>query len=159
MARCPDCNKFVSLDSEQDPEVSIDVDGEGHVTGSFSIMNACQDCGTEMFTSEFDVNVSASDITRGEDEKTLESFLSECKAKAEEIEKNPDHGEDLEVELEVEESDMERTSRSEGKGRGTRTFYGARVGFTVKATFRGVTSEFEGSVEDDIQASSMDQQY
>ena len=174
MARCPDCNKFVSLDSEQDPEVSIDVDEEGHVTGSVQIANACEQCGTEMYTAEFDVNVSTSDITRSEDDKTLETFLSECKATKEQAEKDAAQRsldfpnlseaeagspEDLDVELEVEESDMERTSRSEGKGRGTRTFYGARVGFTVKATFRGATHEFEGSFEDDIQASSMDQQY
>ena len=161
MARCPDCNKFVSLDSEQDPECSLDVDESGEVSGSIQIANACAECGTEMFTAEFDASVDATGIVRTEDSKTLSDFLSECKTTVEDIEKDPDHdeGEDLEVDLEVEEADLERTDRYEGKGRGQRHFYGARVGFTVKATFRGATHEFEGSVEDDIQASSMDQQF
>lgn len=157
MARCPDCNKFVSTDSEQDPEVSIDVDENGEVTGSIQIANACAECGTEMHTADFDVCVDPNDITRSEDEKSLAAFLAECKQKKETGALPLD--EDDDIELEVDEGDTERTSRTEGNGRGTRTFYGARVGFTVKVTFRGVTSEFEGSVEDDIQASSMDQQY
>ena len=33
MARCPDCNKFVSLDSSQDPEVTVDVDGLASLLG------------------------------------------------------------------------------------------------------------------------------
>jgi hypothetical protein len=154
MARCPDCNKFVSLDSSQDPEVTIDVDETGEVTCAFQIANACEQCGTEMFTAQFDTSVSADGITRSEDSKTLAEFLGECKAKVAEGET-----EDDEIDLEVDESDLERTDRYEGKGRGQRHYYGAKVGFTVKATFRGVTHEFEGSVEDEIQASSMDQQY
>lgn len=161
MARCPDCNKFVSLDSSQDPEVTVDVDETGEVSCAFQIANVCEQCSTEMYTAEFDTSVDATAITRSEDSKSLAEFLSECKKKAEEILADPDadHDEDLEVDLEVDEGDLERTDRFEGKGRGQRHFYGARVGFTVKATFRGVTAEFEGSVEDDIQASSMDQQF
>jgi hypothetical protein len=157
MARCPDCNKFVSLDSEQDPECSLDVDESGEVTGSIQIANACAECGTEMFTAEFDAATGPDAIIRTEDSMTLADWLKRCQefkatgALAED--------EDDEIEMEVDEGDMERTTRTEGKGRGTRTFYGARVGFTVKVTFRGATSEFEGSVEDDIQASSMDQAY
>ncbi len=157
MARCPDCNKFVSLDSSQDPEVTIDVDETGEVTCAFQIANACEQCGTEMFTADFDTSVSADGITRSEDEKTLEKFLAECKAAKETGALAID--EDDEIDLEVDESDLERTDRFEGKGRGARHYYGAKVGFTVKVTFRGVTHEFEGSVEDEIQASSMDQQY
>jgi hypothetical protein len=157
MARCPDCNKFVSLDSSQDPEVTVDVDETGEVTCAFQIANACEQCGTEMYTAEFDTSVNADAIVRVEDSMTLADWLKRCQefkatgAMAED--------EDDEIDLEVDEGDLERTSRTEGKGRGTRTFYGARVGFTVKVTFRGATSEFEGSVEDDIQASSMDQQF
>jgi hypothetical protein len=193
MARCPDCNKFVSLDSSQDPEVTVDVDETGEVTCAFQIANACEQCGTEMYTAEFDTSVNADAIVRVEDSMTLADWLKRCQefkatgALAED--------EDDDIDLEVDEGDLERTSRTEGKlqpfdhelrspveydvnwecgyesvdtqrssrtegkGRGTRTFYGARVGFTVKVTFRGATSEFEGSVEDDIQASSMDQQF
>jgi len=160
MARYPDCNKFVSLDSSQDPEVTIDVDEDGEVTCAFEIANACEQCGTEMFTAQFDTSVSADAITRSEDEKTLAQFLTECKAKVAEVHGSEEDGaEDLGIDLEVDESDLERTDRFEGKGRGQRHYYGAKVGFTVKATFRGVTHEFEGYVEDEIQASSMDQQY
>ncbi len=157
MARCPDCNKFVSLDSSQDPECTLDVDESGNVSGSVQITNSCEQCGTEMFTAEFDVSLDASDLTRSEDDKTLADWLKRCQefkatgALAED--------EDDDIDIEVDEGDTERTTRTEGKGRGLKTFYGARVGFTVKVTFRGATSEFEGTFEDDIQASSMDQQY
>lgn len=44
--RCPDCNKFVSFDTDVEPDVSLDVADDGGVSGSCRIVNACADCGT-----------------------------------------------------------------------------------------------------------------
>lgn len=44
--RCPDCNKFVSFDTETDPEEeSIDVTPQGEVSAVVRIVNMCQECG------------------------------------------------------------------------------------------------------------------
>ncbi len=79
MARCPDCNKFVSYDTETEPEVenvSIDIPevekGEGAnatVSAEVRIVNNCADCGSEMaeamFELEGDVEIPAEHIGEG----------------------------------------------------------------------------------------------
>lgn len=70
-------------------------------------------------------------------------------------EKLPKYAPDLTVhELEIEEESSERTNRTEGKGRGRKTFYGASVEYRVNCSCKGF--EFAGILEDDIQASGMD---
>src|SRR5687767_14393235 len=54
--RCPDCNKFVSFDTEADPETNIDVAEDGAITGDVRIANNCQECGTELKEGTFDVD-------------------------------------------------------------------------------------------------------
>lgn len=53
--RCPDCNKFVAYD-EQDPEIDDESPdaGDGNLTVSVRIVNACADCGTELKEASFD---------------------------------------------------------------------------------------------------------
>jgi len=103
--RCPDCGKFVSLDSDVEPEINSEEialdpdDTTATVTFDCKIVNQCADCGTELTESEFNIEV----------EVEVPLVLACGHARA-----------DLTVEV-----DAERTSRSEGKGRGTKTFYGA----------------------------------
>ncbi len=62
--RCPDCNKFVSLNCEEEPEIEeielTENDDSISFTTSARIVNTCEDCGTEMkeanldFEGEFD---------------------------------------------------------------------------------------------------------
>lgn len=59
--RCPDCNKFVSFDSDLDPEVSIDVDADGMVSGTVRIVNACDQCGQELKEATFEIDVDLSE--------------------------------------------------------------------------------------------------
>ena len=134
--RCSDCNKFVSFD-EQDPEIEdISVDDEGSVQANVRIVNACDQCGAELKEATLDMETDdPCDAYR----LHLEDVKGEAK----------DH------KLEVEETSSSRTQRSEGKGRGTKTFYGATIDY--KVTCGCGKFEHEGTMEDDTQASSMDE--
>ena len=127
MARCPSCNKFASYD-ELDPEVELDIDADGVVSGTVRIVNASQCCAEEMRETVFDV--AWTDGAEGHEEKDGH-------------------------ELSVEETSSSRTMRAEGKGRYAKTFYGALVEFTVRCTCEKY--EVQGTWEDDIQASAMDE--
>ncbi len=62
MARCPDCNKFVSLE-EVEPEVNtLEVDEEGIIEADVRIVNACADCGTELKEYTFDFDGESDDL-------------------------------------------------------------------------------------------------
>lgn len=150
MARCPDCNKFVS-NEETDPEVeSVEIedvsapselddvpndtdDADAEITASVRIVNACADCGTELAEAELEPTTT---ITIPGPHRL------------------PGH------EISVDETGSSRTSRSEGKGRGMRTFYGATIdvevscscGKMLAADGKALTAE----LSDDVQASGMD---
>ena len=96
--RCPDCNKFVSLDYEQEPEdMELDISSDGTITGSCTIYNNCADCGTALRTAtvEFETSVDV-DGHEGEGH-----------------------------ELAIEEESTERTY--EGGGRYQKSWYGVEV--------------------------------
>jgi hypothetical protein len=59
--RCPDCSKFVSFDTEQDPEIDVSVDDEGVVTGNVRIVNTCAECSTELKEATMDLEADLSD--------------------------------------------------------------------------------------------------
>lgn len=53
--RCPDEGKFVSLDFG-DPEVdSLDIDGDGNITGNVRLVLNCASCGTEMKEANLEI--------------------------------------------------------------------------------------------------------
>lgn len=145
MARCGDCNKFVSLE-EQDPEVeSVDYDG-GEVRATVRIVNECAECGTELRESTLEMSTEAPDGWDDHDPDQL-------KANGKDAEECARH------EITVEEESYERTSRQDGKpgtpSRFRKTFYGAKV--TVKATCKCGAWEETVDLEDDVQASGMDE--
>ncbi len=124
--RCPDCNRFVAY-NQDDPEVELEVTSEG-VTGDVRIVLTCEQCGTELKESTFEVSTD-DDLTGHEGD---------------------------EHELDV-EADAEPTTRTEGHGRGTKTFYGYHMTYKVTCSCtpgQPVLSEEWG---DDVQASSMDE--
>lgn len=140
--RCNDCNKFVSFDTESDPEIDLAVDNSGHVTGTVRIVNTCQDCGSELKETTFDVDV---DVDAGEE------ITKHRKKKG-------DH-----KELSVDTDSGSRTERTQNKDRNGKPiksyrymkhFYGAEMTITVTCTC-GET--FEASWADEIQASGMDE--
>lgn len=64
--RCPDCNKFVSYDTEVEPEEisALEVDSAGRVTGEFRRVLTCQDCSTELKELTFSVDETV-DVPEG----------------------------------------------------------------------------------------------
>lgn len=144
--RCASCNKFVSFDTESDPEVeNLEVDDEGNVSMSVRIVNTCAECGDEMTEASMDIEVERDAYCQDWDEHIKE------KHEANEEGEIPEGKEPV---LEVSEAGSERTSRSEGKGRGMKTFYGAKIDFEVKCKCEWTAT---GTAEDDVQASSMDE--
>lgn len=137
MARCGSCNKFVGFE-EQEPEVDqLEVDEEGTVSAEVKIVNCCAECGDELREASFTV--------------TAEHELGEHKGEGHQ--------------LEVEEQGSERTNRSgyfqKGKfvpsgGRYAKTFYGFTVEYSITCSCQSEALA-TGMLEDDIQASSMDE--
>lgn len=130
MARCPDCNKFVSYD-EQEPDVNIDVvPNADHtslvISGTVTVTLPCAECGTELKTYEFEV----------EKEVDVEGLTDESS-----IDFN---------------DDASFTSRSEGKGRGTRTFYGYELNIDITVDEKSLDTVH---LSDDAQASSFEECY
>lgn len=54
--RCPDCNKFTGLET-QDPEVnSLDIDATGAISGTVTIIRQCSECGTDLKSADFEID-------------------------------------------------------------------------------------------------------
>lgn len=138
MARCNDCNKFVSYDTETEPEEnSADEapDSDGVVNCEVRISNNCAECGTEMREASFDLSF---DFSGAEFDNHKPQ---------EEDEEESEH--ELEVSI-----DYERDVRTEGSGRRLRTFYTVRA--TAHLSCKCGWSDSR-TAEDEIQASAMDE--
>lgn len=136
--RCPGCNKMASLEMA-DPEVELEI-ADTTVKATIRIVRNSECCGEEMkeATLEPEEEIAIEDLKGHVDEKT---------------------GEVLEGhELDVEEDSSEGTERTEGKGRGMRSFYGARVSYSITCSCQasGAGAICTGELEDDVQASSME---
>lgn len=141
MARCGECNKFVSYSDDEEPEASLEVttglfapDDEGitlEVTGDVRIFKACANCDTELREASFEV------------EESYEASVA-----------HKDH--DLDVQTEVEAIEY-----TEGKGRGMKTFYGYSLSCKVVCLNCEVDGEptvlASGSAKDYIPAGEMDE--
>ena len=141
--RCTDCNKFRGQDTSSDPEVDLDIDDEGVVTGTVRLVNVCDDCGAEMKAHDFDVEIDLSDA--------VAAHGGAC------------HKEGEEFELTLEDETVERTEKKT-KGR---QYYGYTLTVNAKCSCNreldddghcvpGSTT-FEGSTEDDVAASDMEE--
>lgn len=135
MPRCPSCNKFVSLDTEGDPEIdNLEVSDDGlMVTCEVRITNTCVECSDELTEANFELEVT-------EDEDPI-------------IHKDTCREEDRKYD--VTEAGFDRTTRQQGKGRGAKTFYGVEVDYTLKCL--NCEATYDGSLSDEIQASHMDE--
>lgn len=134
MPRCESCAKFVGLEL-QDPEVdSLDIDAEGGITAQVRIVRNCADCGTEMKEATFDLEL-----------EVPEDIVADHKGEGHE--------------LEVEEDGIEMIE--EGGGRYKKSYYGAEVKCTVSCSCQkeGDGPLWEGTWDDKIPASGMDELY
>jgi uncharacterized SAM-dependent methyltransferase len=134
--RCPDCNKFVSFNTETEPEVELDLES-GSITGTVRIYHACEECGTELREMTFDVDVDVSE--------ELKDHLEEDGSEKE--------GHELTF-----ETDESLTQNTVGKGRSAKTFYGAEVRYTIKCSCSAHDTPLVEDVwQDDTEASNMDE--
>jgi RecJ-like exonuclease len=138
--RCPDCNKFVSFDTDTEPEVDdLEVDESGRVTGTVRIVNTCAECGAELKEATFDLEID---------------LVNECEDHVNEEGKDSPHS------LEVESDSAERTEREDGKpgtpARYRRHYYGAEVRVTVTCDC-DTAFKAEGEWSDDVQGSGMEE--
>jgi hypothetical protein len=123
--RCPDCKKFVSMESTfEDEEASFE---DGEVTVQVTLKRNCAECSIEMKEHAFEKVESVPDWDP-------------------EAHRGDDHEQSAEVE------NVEESERSEGTGRGRKTFYGFTADVTVTCKCGW---EVKLRVEDDIQASYM----
>ncbi len=127
MPRCPDCNKFVGVEMA-DPELELEVDSDGLVTGTVRLVRTCADCNSELAEANVDIEVQA-ELVHAEG----------CKQEAG---------------LEIEDEEAESDDRYEGKGRGQKHFYVANITGKVKCEDCAAVAEFETSVE--VQASAFE---
>lgn len=114
MARCGDCNKFVSYDFDE-PELTTEDfnydEDTGEVTFDLEIRKvlSCGECGSELRETTFMFD------------QTLDTVLSTGLDK-----------DDIEMTVEVENDE-----KSEGKGRGMKMFYGVQVTVTLTKIVSG----------------------
>ena len=112
MPRCPDCNRFVSVEMAE-PELDLEL-GDGEVTGSVRLVQTCADCGTELAEANLDV---------------AQSFEFE-------------HDQDgCDGDLLLSDEEVESDDRYEGQGRYAKHFYGANITATVSCDKCGVEKE------------------
>jgi endogenous inhibitor of DNA gyrase (YacG/DUF329 family) len=135
MARCPDCNKFVPVESGEPEVQSVSVEDSqrdggketGNVNAEVRLTVVCGECSTEL------------------SEAVLTEFAQfELEHKSQ----------DCSGELEAEEGDVEATDDYEGKGRGMKHFYGATL--SVRVYCPECEAEVEVEVDFREQASSFD---
>jgi DNA-directed RNA polymerase subunit N (RpoN/RPB10) len=147
MARCNQCNKFVSYDEPQVEEQNCDVN-DMTVEGEVSVTLCCADCGTEMSQAYLEFS---------------EDFEHECEGEPTE-EWLKDHEADDDPEFSLESSDnWSPTDRYEDKDRHGKPiknmryqkhYYGAEGTATVKCLKCG--KEFEVNIQVEEQASGFE---
>lgn len=130
--RCPDCQKFVSLEMQEPEDVELEMqkDDTGvqiHMT--CRIVRTCAECGQEMKEATLEVE---------------ETILWD------DFDKNPAL---KEQEFTIEEDGVE--SIEEGGHRYAKSYYGAQVNYSIRDEEGNVVHS--GSVADKVPASSMDE--
>jgi hypothetical protein len=138
--RCPDCNRFVSFDTEVTPE-STDVHiFSSSVIGEFRRVLTCESCGTELKEATIGIDTQ------------IQTDSDECND-GEEHEWEFDDGEP-----EGEPTMVMVTTDAKGKPiapRYAKTYYGVEISGTVKCSKCDATGTFNGSNSE--QASAFDE--
>jgi hypothetical protein len=106
--RCPDCNRFVSLEMEEPEIEACDVDPGGELEITARLVKVCAECGTEIRECYLEITKTFSCPPWDSDDAP-------------------------ESTVDVEYDDFENTERYEGKGRYQKTFHG--IEGSVTATF------------------------
>jgi hypothetical protein len=130
--RCPDCNKFVSMEFSE-PDVSdIQVSEDGEVTASVTLTRTCVDCGSDLKTAELELTCDMG--------KECEDHVNA-------------EGQDIH-DLTVEQDDVNQIE--EGGGRYAKSYFGAEVCFTITCKCDR-KFEVDGAMSDKVAASEMEE--
>jgi hypothetical protein len=134
--RCPDCNKFVSLEMSE-PEINEDLDSndEGEITGSVRIVRTCAECGTELKEATLELK---GDISEELPEKPTVAEGATAPT--------------YEVTIEVDGTE----ALEEGGGRYKKSFFGAEISFTATCSW-DPEWKYDGTVSEKIAASHMEE--
>lgn len=143
--RCSSCEKFVSLELNEEPEENSEPeaqdDGESGatVTAEYRIVRTCGDCGQDMKSATFNLEGEV-ELGMGEGDDTTPGHAPDC---------DPDSRE-----LEVEVDSVEATE--EGGGRYKKAFYGVVLEATVTCSCCGAHGSL--TLSDKCAASAMDEE-
>lgn len=132
--RCGDCHKYVSLDTDTDPEVNnVEVDDDGAVSVEVRIVNTCAECGTELrdYTFNTDDGIQSEVATHLETE----------------------HNQDNPAELTIEEMSVERTERQSQVKKNAPIFCGYSLDYKITCS---CGFEHIDTITDDIEKSEME---
>lgn len=146
---CPNCHRFPAFEPA-DPEVELEIDEEGKVTGSARIVLTCAECGTELKETTFDVEI---DLTEEVGKH------KEANPKCEGVELDDPNGEFL---------DRSETTTTKIRKDGTvkvtqvpcryqKRFYGCAVTVRAKCECEKEPLDVEGSWQDEVQAGGMEE--
>jgi hypothetical protein len=137
--RCPDCNKFVGLETGE-PEADLSVEAaednkSAQITGTVRLVRCCAECGGEMKETTFDVDEQV-DLS----------------------------GEQIDERAEVVAAEIEVTnieSTESGGGRYKKNMIGYNLTYTVSVPWKlgkeEGAAEIEGNLADAAQASAFDE--
>ena len=131
--RCPDCSKFVSMETEID-EPTIDLNNTT-VSCEVHISRNCADCGTELKSADLSLECDLIEVC---------ADLAGCF--------NADGTEKEGHDVTLEEDGVEPLE--EGGGRYAKSYYGASVNFSVKCS---CGKEASTSVTDKVAASDFEE--
>lgn len=164
--RCPDCNKFVGFDTDNEPELDLNVDDDGVVSGTARIVNCCAECGQELKEAVLDIEIDLTDEFREHVEQA--TALAMRRRKKSLIEHRPEL-------LSEEGARSDRVQRTDRHGRAIKrsrymkTFYGADVSVTIGCACQASgrrrhmdgagddAFEAAGTASSEVQASSMEE--
>jgi hypothetical protein len=131
--RCPDCNKFVSLEL-QEPELNLNVEGDS-ITGQVRLVLTCADCGGEAKEANLDIDLSLDhDCDRKEDDFELVDETAEPTERYQ---------------------DKDQRGKSIKNPRYRRHYYGAEITVTVRCNH--CDKEFEVTETVEEQASGFEE--
>lgn len=143
--RCPDCNKFVAYDTEQEPEVGDEdvtgSDGLYTVTAEVRRVLSCAECGTELKDLSFSLSAEVAvdePCTREDEDEDDKPSPAAPEGEAAPPEPSVKIETEHSHEFEVDSVDVEPTEEGSGKKR--------KFGYSGEVTIRCIECDHEETV-------------
>lgn len=159
MARCNDCNKFVSYDEDTEPEVDGGSFTDNEYNGDVSRVLNCADCGSELRRGTFSLQHDLTDAL-AEDERECPGHEGDDEPEDRDDKDADDTAHEWEIVDETAENNdrtvtTDRHGRQIKKARYFTTMRGVTLTVQAKCGRCGLEKEFV--MQDEMAASSMDE--